>query len=767
MNESEHQNLFSSDRPIETATQDILGRTSFVNGLSQAIISWRGKDSLVIGLNGSWGCGKTSIKNLLLESIAKQKEQRVEFADINPWQWAGQEQLAQAFFGQIGRSLKRSFDTEKWDKLSKKWKLYGAYLGVGSRLSEGTQQGISFLLAISLILVLVPAAFIGDTLKTWFFYVGFIGAVLAAVLSWAQSFAQGLSTLFESKASVHSKSLKEIRSEIADKLRHSDKTLLVVMDDLDRLSAEEARLVIQLVKANADFPNVVYLLLFERGLIEKHLDEISAGKGKEFLEKIVQVSFDVPTVDRRRVWKALTIGFDQILATPAAAEHFDGTRYSNMFVGYLRDYFETLRDVNRFLGSLSFHAVSFTNADVFEVNPIDLIAVEVLRNFEPQIYHRLSAAKTLLTGSAARMSLLGINRDQAKKTIQSLIGSLPEDRRERVESLLRELFPPIDTYFEGGTGFDSSFWEQWTFDLRICTEYFFDRYFQMAVTGDQISEREIKDVLSVVHDRDLLVAQFQQYNANNRLVALMERLSVYGGKVAVDATIPFVTALFDISDQLPGEEAGIFDITAGQHINGIVFRQMRLERDPKKRAELLESALVQTNGVTAPVSYLSIESAKEGKRKVTEENTIEDASLLADLRKLTAGKIEQKAVDGSLVSVRGLRSALAAWRDWGSKETMRCWVESLVQSEMGVKRILVAFLQETRSYGVGAVPTRSFWMSLKSIEGFIDPETLASYLGLIDQSRTTEEEKLAVSTFQRAMVRKMEGKPDTDWERDD
>jgi predicted KAP-like P-loop ATPase len=721
----------------------------------------------VIGLDGPWGCGKTSIKNLVLEELGRTETNKIQIIDFNPWQWAGQDQLGQAFFSQIGANLKKSFETSKWKKLSKKWMLYAAYLGIGAQVSGVAQQLVPFLLGVSLLLAMSPSVIDNEFIRSTSYLLSFVAVAIATVLSWSQKVAEKLASVFEAKATYEAKSLKEIKSEISEELRNIDRSLLVVVDDLDRLTGDEVSLVFQLVKANADFPNVVYLLLFERGLIEKHLDSISGGSGRDFLEKIIQVSFDVPMVDQRKIWKALNEGFNKILANPPATEHFDSTRYTTIFIGQLRDYFENLRDVNRFLASISFDVGSFMNGGVFEVNPIDLIGIEVLRVFEPEVYHRLPGAKSLLTSSAARTSLLGIKDEDAKSILHSLLESVPESRRQRVESLIRELFPPSDRYFEGGTEYASSQWQQWDQDLRVCTEYCFDRYFQLALLEDQISERELKNVLAIVGDRDSLLKQLRDYGRNDRLLALIERLSIYGGKVPKDATVPLITALFDISDELSGEEESMFNVTASQYINSIVFSQLGLERDPKRRAELLKTALEKTIGVTAPISYLSIESAKAGKKDVEEENTVEDASLLHQLQNLVVQKIERKAKEGTLGKLRKLRSALAAWRDWGSVEAAKQWVQGFVKSSEGASQFFAAFLLETRSYSSGHAPTKTFWMSLKSIEAYVQPEYLESQVGSINQQLLTDEQKLALSTFQKALRRKRDGKPDADWELDE
>jgi predicted KAP-like P-loop ATPase len=76
---------FSLDRPIESATHDLLGRSSFAALLAQKISQWREKESLVIALYGPWGSGKSSIKNLILEKLAEEKHKPLTPVEFNPW----------------------------------------------------------------------------------------------------------------------------------------------------------------------------------------------------------------------------------------------------------------------------------------------------------------------------------------------------------------------------------------------------------------------------------------------------------------------------------------------------------------------------------------------------------------------------------------------------------------------------------------------------------------------------------------------------------
>lgn len=60
------------------------------------------------------------------------------------------------------------------------------------------------------------------------------------------------------------KEVPQLKAEIAKLLQKSKRRVLFVIDDLDRLTPDEIREVFKVVKALADFPNVIYLLSFDK-----------------------------------------------------------------------------------------------------------------------------------------------------------------------------------------------------------------------------------------------------------------------------------------------------------------------------------------------------------------------------------------------------------------------------------------------------------------------------------------------------------------------
>jgi len=101
--------MFDPDKPIQSQKEDILDRASFAQSLGDAILKYKEKDSIVIGLFGAWGSGKTSIVNMALKRVQSvtNSEHKPVIVNFNPWNFSDQNQLIGQFFDQLSSTLGR------------------------------------------------------------------------------------------------------------------------------------------------------------------------------------------------------------------------------------------------------------------------------------------------------------------------------------------------------------------------------------------------------------------------------------------------------------------------------------------------------------------------------------------------------------------------------------------------------------------------------------------------------------------------------------
>lgn len=330
--------LFSADKPIETRQEDLLGRRSFSEALASSISGWSGGESLVLALYGAWGNGKSSIKNMVLDTLSS--EPTLSVVDFNPWQLANRPTLSAAFFDELGIAVGKGDlgSGRKKRAVLARFRRWAHRLQGGRDLVQAVRNLFGYVLVS-----IGAAAVVAGWLRSRFAMLAIgVALLVCAALTFLSKLFDALIKFLEAGTEVGAKSLTEIKSEIAGDLKKLKAPILVILDDLDRLTPQELLEVFQLIKANADFPNLIYLILCERTIVERNIEKVLNVPGREYLEKIVQVAFDVPMIDLSSVHQVLFQRLNVLLSPKAVSARFSKKRWGNVFLSGLNSYFSTL-----------------------------------------------------------------------------------------------------------------------------------------------------------------------------------------------------------------------------------------------------------------------------------------------------------------------------------------------------------------------------------------------------------------------------------------
>lgn len=756
---------FSTDRPISSKTEDRLARTSFAGALSEAIAAWRQKDSLVLALYGRWGSGKTSVKNLALEAFTElSPDSRPPVIEFNPWQWAGQDQLADAFFREIELGLGRIDQQQDRRKRLLIWRRYTANLRLGRELTSGARSLLWIFLAAFVALGIGSFSDLVWLRQT----IGIVAVVLGvctAVFLVFERVAAAVSDTLSAATEFHQRSVTEMKEQVAEALRGLPNPLVVVVDDIDRLTSSQTRLLFQLVKANADFPNLVYLLLFQRETVEANL-RTDAMSGTDFLEKIVQVGFDIPAIEASRLEKVLIDSLNEILSDEATSKRFDEERWINIYVEGLKPYFENLRDVRRFSAMLSFHVGLLRQGDTFEVNPIDLIALETLRVFDYPLYRALPRIKQSLTGIKASYGAAN-QEEEIRKEVREVADLAAESTRGAASEILKRLFPGAEWVF-GGTHYasGSSYEEEWLRELRVCHPEIFDRYFYLSVPQGDIAQGDIDRVLELAGDRSGLVDHLKGLQHRGILEIALDRLEAYKQTVPLEHADAFVTAFFDIGDLLPERRPGRFAIEPDMHAVRIVHWYLKTEEKASRRAEVLKNAIRNSSGLYLPVMKVSIETSKEDRGRHPDAFLVEKDEI-KELQTLCLEKIREAASKGRLLNHTRMAYILYRWKEWGTEEEPRDWaLKQVTTSPTSALTFLAGLVNMSTSQQMGSYYQQKHWrINLKNVEDFVDAEVMEKALEGVATELSARHQR-AVEAFRAAILRRQEGKPDDAWGED-
>lgn len=717
--------MFRPDQPIDSVKDDLLSRSSFAASLAAAILAYTNKNSIVTALYGDWGSGKSSVINMALEHLARAseqlpKEQRPIVIRFNPWNYSDQNQLLTQFFRELSVALKRKDYGADATKAGEQMEVYAEFFK--------------------------PLALIPDPtgLATLFSLAGYqvVKEVGHAASKWGE---------------LKSKNLTEIRKQLDGLLEKQQRKILIVIDDIDRLSSAETRQIFQLVKMLGDFPNTVYLLAFDRDVVIKALQKVQEGPGEEYLEKIVQIPFELPVISKQEVESLLFSQLDELMVDIPEGK-WDTTYWGNVYHSGLRYFFGNIRDVTRYINSLRF---SFSMVKD-EVNAIDFLTITALQVFEPGVYAGIRDNKDVFAGifgegSGGRDAVTA----QAKARCDEVLVRAVALNQAQVKELLEKLFPKLESIYSN-TAYGYEWLASWRLSARVCSPDVFDTFFRLSIPKGELSQKEIETIIGLATEEQAFSESLMRLREDGRIVRLLERLEYYTREVIPPERIAtIVRVLMNIGDTFPEGKQGMFETDTPMRILRLFHQLSRRFEDQTRRFELLKDAILNATGsiytVVHEVGVLGQQHGKWTSKKEQpepEENRTVNAVQLEELENIACDKIRESAAAGRLGEHPNLVSILYSWQQWcpDGGEAVSQFVKAMAKPNDGLIRLIQAFVGKSYSQGIGDYVARTNWkINLKSVSEFISVDELTpkvrTLLGSGEFQSLPADSKRALQTF--------------------
>lgn len=750
---------FSSDRPITKVDEDLLGRSGFSIDLANAMASWHGNDSLVVALHGDWGSGKSSIKNMALSRLAEIDEKKPDIIEFSPWEWAAQDKITASFFQEISKSIGRTDKSKSGKKLAATLKKYGRYLNTGETLVTGLSAALPTLFVLAT-LIGVGGSFSDEAwVKNASAFMLLVLGGWAAALKWGRNLLNKLTGNVEETLKEKEQSLNDIRQDLSSLLLGRKAPLIVVMDDLDRLTSSQLRMVFQLIKANLEFPNVVFLLLFQRDLVEDKLND-GAQLGRDYLEKIIQVPFDIPRIETTRLHNLLFSKLDKIIEQDAsAAKMFDSGRWGNIFHGSLNAYFDNLRSVYRYTSTLSFHFTLLKGKTAFEVNPVDLIAIECLRVFEPDVYKEIARSKDIFTKNGA--DRYGRRENDTSALINGILDKATSDKRATVKEMVEQLFPTIE-WALGGTHYAGDFASTWLREMRVCHPSNFDKYFQFSIPSGELSNSDLQDMLSLTVDSARFSSFILSLKDRQILKNALSQFESFTDDIPLQNGPSYIKGILDIGDQIDHESIGFTMFSSNTHAVRLVVWFLRRIDELEERGKLLLACFKASKGISIVEHILQ---GDENRREKGDPDQILRDDEFELLKSEFVKKLDEMSenVPSELLSNEHLVSFLYRWKRWGDEDKVINWLKSQTQTAEGCLSLLKRFLGKSSSQAMGDYVVKIHtYIKLENIENFLEIALIQERLKGIDEDKLDSQDKEALKAFHIALEKREKGIED-DW----
>lgn len=640
-----------TDKPIEKHNQDLLGRSTFSKHLGEAIYNYDNKDSLVIGLYGKWGTGKTSVVNMAIktiEDLSRSNENKPIIMNFSPWNYADKSNLISIFFKSLSDNIDIQANKNIKEKLGEKLILY-----------KDTLDILSF----------IPT----------------IGPLASQILKSGADYAE--------KNINKVPSLEKTKTQIEKILSESKQKIIVIIDDIDRLTNTQIRDIFQLVKQVGDFSNIIYVLLMDKEIVARALREVHNTDGSLYLEKIIQVPFEIPELSKTSVEKLFVEKVDGIISNEAL-QNLNIKYWDHILQYCINPYLNTLRDVNRVLNSFQFKYYALQEETCF----VDLLAISTLEVLNPKLYRWISDNKIFLCGNEPDINFLTITDSPDYKSIYidefTRLGLNPEISSKSIASLFPKFNSDINAHY---SIYESS--SELRYKNRIAHCEKFDLYFSFDLSSVKVPKSRIKELV-LAYNKEELIIDIEKINDEGNIKYFLYEIESMIDIIPYDRLKLVTTSIILTMGKLKNSN---FIRSENRVAEKLVFKLLKKLDAEDERFEILISTLENINVsglgfMSAIINKIQHAYARVYKGDEILENQIIYLDQLEEFEKLFLDKIYNELNSDSIFNILEIVMFLRV-REIIDKNGQIEYINKLLESEYNKLLFICALSQKW--YGDG------------------------------------------------------------------
>ena len=751
------------DHPITRREEDRLGFAPIAERLARAIIDQSAPQGFVFGIEGKWGSGKTTLINLTVDALKTYGPRAPEIVSFSPWLVGNRDELMQTLFDELAaaavkidplidsnapaetqspawRKLWRHADGNEYWKLREKERFKKA---LGPKLRAfGAVAGAFGKFARTADSLGIPRA-----------------ALAGSVIERGGEAAQSL---------LAEESLSKRKAQLVDALKLLSRRIVVFVDDLDRLEPREASEVLRLIRAVADFPNIIYVLSYDPVVMAQTLSKaIQVDDGAAFLEKIVQVSFRVPrpeAFDLRR-WFLAEVRklFSSQLEMLVRQEATSDSRLLQVIDKQGGRYLETGRDVIRVLNALQLHAVPVAE----RIDIADMVWLQLLKIGNPDFYCWVEEYVTELAAVASgrAVSVPEKERSILAERLDKILAA--ENANDIAIIELGGILPGLEFHVEEPhkrlfANLDKRTLAPFIASKRFGSPQHYRYYFAFAQPTGALSDQQVQafiDSASASPDDAILVllnlAREERPQGGTLAELLIDRLNVWVDRIPDEAIPGIIKTLGQSMDTDELAVAGDFDERFTWRAATQLLRSLR------RRASIgVQKATIELFKYGRAVGWLTSIIREEifahglhGDRPKPEIDWLLHKDEFSDILDVMLNRYRDIPPE-ELMRVPELLGLLYTWREGGRDKEVREWVDAQTATDAG----LLTLLSRVRSW-MEVNGVRYHPLNQRDLQNFLDVDHAVRRLKVISLDNEASQNQRGLASELLAAIRQGDVRP--------
>ena len=459
--------------PCTAEDEDLLGRRKEAQDLAEKIFQTDTSNAaFTLGVTAPWGAGKTSFMLAMKDYLEKRHSDETILLDFNPWMYRKAPNLTQVFFEELSRTL----------------------APYSSALASGFMQYVDYILS--------------KENNTW-------------IQLGARLLPQGF------KAKSTSEQYEFLNKEIG-KL---GKKIIIFIDDVDRLDSEELTELFCLVRNISSFPNMSYILAYDKEYVASQLQKKFDKHTDRYMEKIVQAEYPLAKTTPEQLKEA----FAKELVNVSPTYNRLATHIISSIK--LEDYLPTLRAIKQICNTLS----SLRKELEGNIAPFDWFIIELIRIRYPDLFHYLK-------GNYEQILSCYIDRWSIKLEVEEFHTHLQGQKVNIQHRDTRDTFILMNLLW--GQKREAA-------PCQANHRFYIERYFNGILRATEIDESEFHKHMSLPFDKSYIEEKLRKgqlkdfaskLRLNSRNIKSTEEAEMYLRTAFYIGSIEYTTELFERYD---------------------------------------------------------------------------------------------------------------------------------------------------------------------------------------------------------------------------
>lgn len=446
---------------------DLLNRGHLINWLAYSIQNCKSAQSFVIGLEGPWGSGKTTIINNVKRILSSDSQSFYIINDFDPWAFGTQEALLWGMYDAIFKSSGTKFSILRSHRMMEQ---------LSSAVVDNYTAGR----------LIKPIA-------------------------------------FDSKNGVES--LSEIKEKISAYLQTKNQTIVFFIDNIDRAEAKNVIFLFKLIGTVFSLPKVIYVLSYDRTRVNNIFDETN-DVDTHYVDKIIQQEIKVPVITNDQAKALYSVCIENLLLAYGVKK--ENISSFIPLANYIYSVIPDLRQFKRLINStfsIAFcQETALYKPDLLALETIrfvdPILYSQIYQNRQYFISHDIMYDAEIWHWSFDEKEF----NEQGKVFFDSLF-----THNAVLKDLLTAVFPYVERYKNRQeliskyySGSDEEY-SHISNDMRICSAKYFDLYFNYSSNNYLEISKNIDDfvlIISTLKDYDsienLLKSVLMQISSDNQ-----------------------------------------------------------------------------------------------------------------------------------------------------------------------------------------------------------------------------------------------------------